>query len=404
MPRISCLGTPIASPANKNRNTSLESSLAWRSVSRDGVGDLADYGSGPGIWHGSRLRGRPDCCNTGERGASCGMDGESFATLSAVWRSAPPFAGNILFVRIPRHFTPMIRPARGVTLVEILVVIGIVAVLIGLLLPAVQATREAARRFQCQDNVRQIALALHSHHDTFRRLPPGWESKQANGDPGWGWSVMLLDFLELETLKTGSGPGAGPGGPHSGGKPISDPVNKRFREASIELLLCPSDPSDKLFMLQQGSGGGGGGGPGGPPMFELARANYSGVFGVGSIEGNPRWGSGTFFQNSRIRFADIVDGQSNTLLIGERSSRLDYATWVGAVPGAYRGTARIVGTASSVPNHVLNDFADFGSHHPFGANFAMGDASVRLISDEIELSVYQALATRAGGEPISPGP
>ena len=135
-------------------------------------------------------------------------------------------------------------------------------------------------------------------------------------------------------------------------------------------------------------------------MFKIARANYSGVFGTDSIEGHPGTGSGTFFQNSRIRFADMLDGQSNTLLIGERSSRLAYSTWVGAVPGAYRGMARIVGTASSVPNHVLNDFADFGSHHPFGANFAMGDGSVRLIGDEIELSVYQALATRAGGESI----
>ena len=297
----------------------------------------------------------------------------------------------------------MIRPAHGFTLVELLVVIGIVAVLIALLLPAVQAAREAARRIQCQDNVRQTAMALHNHHATFGRLPSGWESKQANGDPGWGWSAMLPDFFEQKTLKSGSGPGAGPGGSHSGGKPISDLVNKRFRETPIELLLCPSDPSDKLFMLQQGSGGGGGG-PGGPPMFELARANYSGVFGTGSIEKHPRTGSGTFFQNSRIRFADITDGQSNTLLIGERSSRLDYATWVGAVPGAYRGMARIVGTASSVPNHVLNDFADFGSHHPFGANFAMGDGSVRLIGDEIELSVYQALATRAGGESVPSAP
>jgi prepilin-type processing-associated H-X9-DG protein len=139
-------------------------------------------------------------------------------------------------------------------------------------------------------------------------------------------------------------------------------------------------------------------------MFELARANYSGVFGTDAVESNPSVGNGTFFQNSRVRFADIVEGQSNTLMIGERSSRLDYATWVGAVPGAYRGMARIVGTARSVPNHVLNDFADFGSHHPFGANFAMGDGSVRLISDEIELTIYQALATRAGGEPIPSGP
>ena len=137
-------------------------------------------------------------------------------------------------------------------------------------------------------------------------------------------------------------------------------------------------------------------------MFELARANYSGVYGTGTIESQPQSGTGIFFQNSRVRFADIVDGQSNTLLIGERSSRLDYATWVGAVPGAHRGQARIVGTAGGVPNDVLNDFADFGSYHPFGANFAMGDGAVRMISDEIELSVYHAMATRGGGEVIPP--
>jgi prepilin-type N-terminal cleavage/methylation domain-containing protein len=160
----------------------------------------------------------------------------------------------------------MIRRARGMTLVEILVVIGIVALLIALLLPAVQAAREAARRIQCQDNVRQIALSLHSRHATFARLPPGWVTNKPNGDPGWGWSAMLPDFFEQKTLKTGSGPGAGPGagpgpgpgpgGPHSGGKPISDPANARYRQTPIELLLCPSDPSEKLFMLQQGSGGG----------------------------------------------------------------------------------------------------------------------------------------------------
>ena len=142
----------------------------------------------------------------------------------------------------------------------------------------------------------------------------------------------------------------------------------------------------------------------GHPMFEVARSNYSGVFGTGSVEANPGAGNGAFFRNSRISFAHMRDGLSNTLLVGERSSRLGYSTWVGAVPGAYRGMARIVGTASGVPNHVLNDFAAFGSHHPFGANFAMGDGSVRLIGDEIELSVYQALATRSGGERISSGP
>jgi hypothetical protein len=161
-------------------------------------------------------------------------------------------------------------------------------------------------------------------------------------------------------------------------------------------LLCPSDPADKLFMLHRGNG------PGGPPMFEVARANYLGVFGTRTIGTNFRSGDGTFFQNSAVRFADVRDGLSNTLLVGERCSRLGNGTWVGAVPGADHGMARVVGRAGSVPNHVLNDFADFSSYHPFGANFLIADGAVRPISDEIDLTVYRALATRDGGEVASP--
>ncbi len=127
----------------------------------------------------------------------------------------------------------MTRPARGLTLVELLVVIAIVGVLIALLLPAVQAAREAARRIQCQDNVRQIGLALHNHQTTYGRLPAGWMSSQPNGDPGWGWSAMLPDFIEQDTLNSALGtrgrdlvrrrldqaPAA---------SRISDPVNQRF--------------------------------------------------------------------------------------------------------------------------------------------------------------------------------
>ncbi len=301
------------------------------------------------------------------------------------------------------YLASMTRPARGLTLVELLVVIGIVAVLAALLLPAVQAAREAARRVQCQDHVRQIGLALHNHHNTYGELPPGWVSNTPNGDPGWGWAAMLLKFMEQETLESTSGPGFPPGGPGSGGTPIGDPRNQRLRETPIPLLLCPSDPSDEVFMLHRG-GPGGGGGPGGPPMFEVARANYLGVFGTRTIEADPRAGDGTFFQNSSLRFADIRDGLSNTLVVGERCSRLGCATWVGAVPGAYQARARVVGRAGSVPNHVLNDFADFSSDHPFGAEFLLGDGSARLISDEIDLTVYRALATRAGGEPIPSPP
>ena len=137
--------------------------------------------------------------------------------------------------------------------------------------------------------------------------------------------------------------------------------------------------------------------------MKIARANYVGVFGARVVEVAPQAGDGLFFRNSLMRFDDVRDGLSNTLLAGERSSRLGSATWVGAVPGADRGMARVVGRAGNVPNGVLNDMADFGSYHPFGANFALADGSVRMISDEIDLTVFQAMATRAGGE-ASPMP
>lgn len=289
---------------------------------------------------------------------------------------------------------------RGFTLVELLVVIGMIAVLIALLLPAVQAAREAARRAQCASHIRQVGLALHNHHETYGALPPGWLTRAPNGDPGWGWAAILLGFLEQETLQNTAGPGFPGGGSGPGGPPIGDPGHRRFRETPVAVLLCPSDPSDDRFMLHRHGGGGGGGH--GPPMFEVARANYVAVFGTRVIETPPHSGDGAFFQNSRIRFADIRDGLSNTLLAGERCSRLGGSTWVGAVPGADRGMARVVGRAGSVPNDLLNDLADFSSYHPFGANFVLGDGSVRMISDEIDLTVYRALATRSGNEPSPP--
>ncbi len=138
-------------------------------------------------------------------------------------------------------------------------------------------------------------------------------------------------------------------------------------------------------------------------MFQIARSNYAGVFGATSIESDPSAGDGLFYRNSRTRFADIRDGQSNTLMVGERAYRQPAsgegsATWVGVVPGARRGMARVVGRAGRVPNDVLGDFADFGSWHPFGANFVMADGSVRMISDQIDQAAYHALATRAGSD------
>jgi hypothetical protein len=135
-------------------------------------------------------------------------------------------------------------------------------------------------------------------------------------------------------------------------------------------------------------------------MFELARANYAGVFGALVIENSPSAGDGVFFHNSRIRSATIRDGLSNTIFVGERSSRLGSTTWVGSVSGAEKSNARVVGRAGKVPNDVLGYFEDFSSHHVAGAHFLFGDGSVRMLSDAIELPVYRALATRNGGEVI----
>ena len=294
----------------------------------------------------------------------------------------------------------MSRPPRGLTLIEILVVLFILAILIALLLPAVQAAREAQRRIQCQNNIRQVGLALHNHHDAHKRLPAGWVSIVPGGEPGWAWSALLLDFIDQPSspnvrwaanARVVSTPMPVP---NTGAMRIDHASNVKLRERSISLFLCPTDPSDQLFMLRSGPG---------TDMFPVARANYAGVFGTGAIRSNPSAGDGIFYRNSRTRFADIRDGQSNTLMVGERASRQPgsgegSATWVGAVPGAYRSMGRVVGRAGRVPNDVLGDFADFGSWHPFGANFVMADGSVRMISDEIDQATYHALATRAGGE------
>jgi prepilin-type N-terminal cleavage/methylation domain-containing protein/prepilin-type processing-associated H-X9-DG protein len=307
-----------------------------------------------------------------------------------------------------KGITSMTRPARGLTLVELIVVLAIIAILTALLFPAIQASREAYRRAKCQNNIRQIGLALHQDHDIFGRLPSGWVTVDSNGDPGWGWGAMVLGCLDQTpppnvVWSRGVGRGQGKGKhakPGSGGMKIGHASNINLRETVISVFLCPSDPADEVFTLYQK---GHGNGPKGPAMFKIARANYTGVFGTKPILSNAS-GNGIFHENSGIRFANILDGLSNTLLVGERATRSELAsqpgsaTWVGAVPGAHRSPARVVGRADRVPNDILGDFADFGSHHPFGANFVMADGAVRMISDEIDIDVYHALATRAGGE------
>jgi len=285
------------------------------------------------------------------------------------------------------------------TLVELLVVIAIIGVLIALLLPAVQAAREAARRTSCFNKLKQIGLALQNYHDTHHVLPPGWIATEpstgkplAEGEPGWGWASMILPFMEQQTVSESL---------IDFTRPILDPQNDPARVHVLTDFRCPSDPADDLFDL---------GTAGNPqtPLTQLATSNYIGVFGTTLIEdcegltaGDVCEGEGLFYHLSHIRFAEITDGLSNTLMVGERASRFGNSTWLGVVPGADEAFARVLGVADHPPNAAGGHLDDFSSEHPAGTNILLGDGSVRLIAETIDLQVYRALATRAGGETVS---
>jgi prepilin-type N-terminal cleavage/methylation domain-containing protein/prepilin-type processing-associated H-X9-DG protein len=290
------------------------------------------------------------------------------------------------------------RFRRGFTLVELLVVIAIVGVLVALLLPAIQAAREAARGSQCKNNLKQLGIALHNYHDCVGRLPPGWLANKPEGVPGWGWSSFLLPYLEQRNLDDMI----------KRHLPIADAANQQQRETSVASLLCGSDPHPKIFTIFGGADAGdeeeafATNIDSGTPLFRLARSNYVGVFGVSEIEEVPAAGEGAFFFLSRTRFAEITDGLSNTLVVGERYAKQGNSVWAGVVAGANEAMVRVVGIGDHVPNDPHHHFDDFASYHPGGVHFLYGDGSVQRINNQINLSVYQALCTRNGGEAISP--
>jgi prepilin-type N-terminal cleavage/methylation domain-containing protein/prepilin-type processing-associated H-X9-DG protein len=276
---------------------------------------------------------------------------------------------------------------RGFTLIELLVVIAIIAILIGLLLPAVQKVREAASRLRCKNHLKQIGLALHNYHDRTGSLPPGYTSGVASGGtetgPGWGWATYLLPDLEQENLYRQID--------------LSGPIGSSpARAQTLKVFLCPSDGEIGTFTAA------------GTPVT-VAHANYVGVFGTNEVESNPGAGNGTFFRNSRVRFGDIADGLSNTYVVGERSSDIALATWTGAVPGARVPLRRdpsqsegnfflVLGRGDHRPNAPESHIDDFYSRHAQGLNCLFGDGSVRSVGNGVSPQVWAAVQTRAGGE------
>ena len=294
---------------------------------------------------------------------------------------------------------------KGFTLVELLVVIAIIGILIGLLLPAVQAAREAARRMSCSNNMKQIGLALHLYHDTYRRFPPGWHGYDLAtgqpdwlGDPGWGWCAAILPFIEQNNLYDGL---------LTFELSITAPENDLGRSTYLPVFRCPSDIGSRTFELHAGDDHNHGQNTQHFPMT-MPAANYVGVFGTVDLhvacEHGPCQGDGVFFLNRGLRLAEITDGLSHTFVVGERNSKLSYSTWVGAVPHSEHGPARIVGVgefppnSEQIPDHYIHNFS---SMHPTGTNFLRGDGSVQLIPETIDRYVYLSLCTRANREVIS---
>lgn len=280
----------------------------------------------------------------------------------------------------------------GFTLVELLVVIAIIGILLAILLPAVQMVREAARRTQCHNNLKQLGLALHNYHDTLKSLPPGWVSfGDPDDEPGWGLLAHALPFMELENLHNEIFFNLG----------IGNEKNAVSRLTQVQIFKCPSDQVLDEFDLGLLPDSNASGFVHDFDTYEpilVSKCNYSGVFGDSEVEESPSFGRGMFFHNSRLKLRDIHDGTSNTFLMGERNIALGPVTWVGVYQGASQPYARHIGSCDHVPNSPNGHFEDFRSYHPQGANFLLADGSVHMIPETIELSVYKALATRNQGE------
>jgi len=278
-------------------------------------------------------------------------------------------------------------------LVELLVVVTIIGILIAILLPAVQAAREAARRMQCANNLKQLGLALHNYHAALGSFPPG--SIQTNVAPAYaGLNVYLLPYLELQMVYENLNQNLG----------VFSAPNDVTGQMLLSVYHCPSD-SDAPIDLSD--------------TLNLAVTNYVGVMGAGrnnqvvalehSICGD-YYTDGVFFPKSATRIADIKDGTSNTLAMGERTYQL--RSWFKGSYGTpnqvcvysskdIRWPINAVGLSydpTAASDTVLFNDLYFGSQHPGGAEFVLADGSVQFISESIAFSVYQDLATIAGNE------
>jgi prepilin-type N-terminal cleavage/methylation domain-containing protein/prepilin-type processing-associated H-X9-DG protein len=300
------------------------------------------------------------------------------------------------------------------TLVELLVVIAIIGTLVSLLLPAVQSARESARKTECQNSLHNLAIAVTNYHDQLNWFPTG---SFYNGDgvcagavpncENWGWQVLIFPYLEQANLHSQLQVDYQPLHNVLAGmaKNLSDP--RELFQYKLKLFLCPSDSNpDGHLNATRHFGGGTGTGIGGWGNFQGAVSNYFGNRGPEFRQFTAAGPDthGIFMENTSKRMADIVDGTSNTFMIGERDTQICRSgTWMGSRNpdgSGTRGFYNVVGNVhvrlnSPDPPVAWSDttagcYQGFSSLHPGGANFAMCDGSVKFIINNIEFKPFIA--------------
>ncbi|QDT67040.1 DUF1559 domain-containing protein [Calycomorphotria hydatis] len=323
---------------------------------------------------------------------------------------------------------------KGFTLIELLVVIAIIAILIALLLPAVQQAREAARRSDCKNKLKQLGLALHNYHDSHRVFPIGQGIDAVNcggtdtsSERRAPWTVLILPYIEQTALYNQfdmegdfeSTYAENPGPTTGNGIPSQEEVHA---------FHCPSFPSpDKLHTNYFGVMGGG------SDDFECQPNSSS------TRRGRNFWTNGILYQNSKIKFRDITDGTSNCFIVGETKYQLGANGrsdshrfgWASTI----RGTGdTVLGTVAAATDVKINEYDGdgntgdtgfggsaassfgtvggnaatnhlqgraFGSYHVGGTHFCMADGSVHFLSENIDITTYQNLGIRNDGNVIS---
>ncbi|HEY2414910.1 MAG TPA: DUF1559 domain-containing protein [Pirellulaceae bacterium] len=309
------------------------------------------------------------------------------------------------------------RRTRGFTLVELLVVIAIIGVLVALLLPAVQAAREAARRMRCQNNLKQIALAVHNFSDVNGELPRSFKP-----ETGLSWQVNILSFLEQQALynnfdtTTVTNSHTSPQRNDPNGLTIVNAYQCPSCMVKRQLFNPPNNTNGPTDLIPANTG------------TPAAVTHYYGIngprgagypTGTATHEGVTAGTSGMFQRDPSIRLAMVTDGTSNTMMVAEMSwistiYGTRFRTWVRGgdeYAGIVAGKPAYVVSGRNITNAINSIFTanlivpyndvPFGSMHPGGMNAAFGDGSVRFVNQNISMITYRALASRDQGESIT---